>query len=407
MRKTLCEITIILSCVFVSNTAAGSAMPIVDCTPYTSSGPTDSAPYTAGCQSSESWQLTTLYKTEQRVIRWPDGATSTVTASSQGNCVLVHPHCHYDYLMPFCYEGNYNNPADDCYRIPWECWPEFFSPEYNSNGHYEQTLFRRGAPLVTTGSGCVYPVGQHKDLYGEEQCTRGSSDDTNGTKRDHTCPGGGGGGGWEGCQPCFHSSDCEFCGDAWCNYSLNECEGYTPILVDINGDGYRMTNAPGGVSFDFQGDGSRRSLSWTASGTDDAWLALDRNGNGIIDNGTELFGSATPQTRIEGVPRNGFVALNEYDKESNGGNNDSKIDWHDSIFYVLRLWQDANHNGISETGELRTLTASAIDSIELDYKESKQTDEYGNRFRYRAKVKDSRGAHLGRWAWDVFLVLQR
>lgn len=89
MRKRLGEITIILSCVFVSNTAAGSTMP-VDCTPYTDSGPTDSTPYTAGCQSSESWQLTSLYKTEQRVIRWPDGFTSTVTASSQGNCVLVH-----------------------------------------------------------------------------------------------------------------------------------------------------------------------------------------------------------------------------------------------------------------------------------------------------------------------------
>jgi hypothetical protein len=50
------------------------------------------------------------------------------------------------------------------------------------------------------------------------------------------------------------------------------------------------------------------------------------------------------------------------------------------------------------------LAAAGIRTIELDYKFSKKMDEHGNQFRYRAKVKDSKGEQVGRWAWDVFLV---
>lgn len=67
------------------------------------------------------------------------------------------------------------------------------------------------------------------------------------------------------------------------------------------------------------------------------------------------------------------------------------------------LWQDRNHNGVSETKELQHLSSSEIRSIELAYKESKRRDENGNWFRYRAKVRDALGGQAGRWAWDVFL----
>lgn len=172
----------------------------------------------------------------------------------------------------------------------------------------------------------------------------------------------------------------------------------------MSGNGFDLTNASEGVDFDLNIDGIAERYAWTVPNSDDAFLVLDRNSNGIIDNGEELFGNRTLQPASS--EKNGFLALAEYDKPENGWNNNRKIDAADVIFTSLRLWQDTNHNGFSESSELHILQSLGVWSINLDYKTSRRRDRYGNQFRYRAKVGDEKGARVARWAWDVFLLRQ-
>jgi hypothetical protein len=179
----------------------------------------------------------------------------------------------------------------------------------------------------------------------------------------------------------------------------------SPIIIDLTGDGFFLTDAVHGVQFDIANTGIPMQIAWTAN-ANNAWLVLDRNQNGVINSGAELFGNFTPQPSS---PRpNGFAALAIYDDPMNGGNGDGVIDARDQIFSSLRLWVDANHDGISQPAELHTLPEMGIYSISLDYALSERKDQYGNLFRYRAKVNQGLqgSTDVGKTAYDVFLVAQ-
>ncbi|HEY2235897.1 MAG TPA: hypothetical protein VGK01_20665 [Candidatus Angelobacter sp.] len=179
----------------------------------------------------------------------------------------------------------------------------------------------------------------------------------------------------------------------------------SPIIIDLTGDGFQLTSAANGVKFDIANAGIPLQIAWTAN-ANNAWLVLDRNGNGVINSGAEMFGNFTSQP--SSLHPNGFAALAVFDDPANGGNGDGVIDARDTIFSSLRLWVDANHDGICQPGELHALPELGVYSISLDYALSERRDQYGNLFRYRARVNQgiNGSADIGKTAYDVFLVAQ-
>ncbi len=176
----------------------------------------------------------------------------------------------------------------------------------------------------------------------------------------------------------------------------------SPILLDLGVHSYHLTSIPGGVQFDLRNDGRRRQMAWTRMGVENAFLAHDRNGNGQIDNGSELFGNYTP-LRSGALAANGFVALAEFDS-----NHDRVVDARDeAAWQVLLLWTDRNHDGWSTGDELQPIAQSMVIALGTEYRTIRKKDQWGNLFHYMSK---SRFRHGGRehqrTYYDVFLRIE-
>ncbi len=128
-------------------------------------------------------------------------------------------------------------------------------------------------------------------------------------------------------------------------------EAADPLIIDLDGDGIETTGiASGNVYFDVDGDLFAERSGWLKG--DDGFLVHDLNGNGRIDDISEMFG---------GVGRSGIEQLAKLD--SNG---DGKITRADVLWSELKIWQDVNGDGVTDAGELKTLEEVGIVSLDLN-----------------------------------------
>ncbi len=341
--------------------------------------------------SSTSWSCSTPSVSKTWRISWQDGNTSNKDNFATGSCCGI-------FTTTQC-QPNLEEPRSFPISIVGVQSEEWAQTSYDRQCHFLDGCSNLPPPrtVTVTHSCAVYGGCNGGPNYGQYPsgcasgfimsggiCTRSSAFMTQcnrfGGYEFETCSCAGG---------CFDSGSC------------------SPIVVDVLGNGFSMTDNENGVRFDLNNDGSSELLSWTSPDSDDSWLTLDRNLDGFVNRGRELFGNVTPQPPpLEGEELNGFSALADYDTAGFGGNDDGKISERDAIFSRLKLWQDANHNGISESCELKTLQDVGLKTIDLNYKRSRVIDEFGNQFRYRAKVGTAQSTKLSNWAWDVFLVLQ-
>lgn len=146
----------------------------------------------------------------------------------------------------------------------------------------------------------------------------------------------------------------------------------SPIVIDLDGDGIETLKV-GASYFDLDGDGLSEKAGWVSP--DDGLLVHDRNGDGRISNGTELFGNHSLLNNGNRA-ENGFQALAEYD--SNG---DGVINAQDAAYSTLQVWRDLNGNGVSDDGELQGLAAAGVVSIGTGYSTSNHTDANGHEHR--------------------------
>jgi hypothetical protein len=157
----------------------------------------------------------------------------------------------------------------------------------------------------------------------------------------------------------------------------------SPIVVDTHKDGIQLGAAGRTVSFDVNADGFPDTVQWVRPRGDEAFLTLDRNRNGIVDDGSELFGVGTPLLE-GGTAPNGFVALAQYVQPMLGGNDDGVISRADAVWQELSLWVDANADGVATRNEMRRPESLGLTSFGIIPSVRRYIDDAGYSLPYWA-----------------------
>jgi|RhiMethySRZTD1v2_1073278.scaffolds.fasta_scaffold01329_5 hypothetical protein len=186
-----------------------------------------------------------------------------------------------------------------------------------------------------------------------------------------------------------------------------------PVVVDLAANGFSLTSVEDGVRFDLDLDGVPDEVGWTARGSDDAFLAMDRTQSGSVAAPHLLFGGMPP-----GV--NGFDTLGQFENDpmqwlrsptplKTGPEPPGIVDESDPVFHRLILWVDANHNGLSEADEMRSPQSVGLVQISSGYEGTSEREQHGNLFRYKAKVlvKNAHGVPVYSEARAVRFVIKR
>lgn len=157
----------------------------------------------------------------------------------------------------------------------------------------------------------------------------------------------------------------------------------SPLVIDLGFNGIETIAVNRGIYFDLDNNGFAENTAWVRY--TDGLLALDLNNNGLIDNGSELFGNHFV-LKNGNKASNGFEALKEFDDDGN-----LMIDQFDEVWERLKIWQDLNRDGITQENELKNLNQTDIQSINLDYLEKEDIDQNGNDHRQQSTVQWNNG----------------
>ncbi|HYH06332.1 MAG TPA: hypothetical protein VEK11_04645 [Thermoanaerobaculia bacterium] len=268
---------------------------------------------------------------------------------------------------------------EDYCSVPYACAEPSITGYHRINDGGAGTVVRKdfgptsGAFYVTSYSDMVSAGTQYEHCYRAEIYATGSQGASQGA------------GSHRACAPAATT-----CVDFTCNPG-------SPVIISLRGD-YALTSPADGVLFDLDANGVVERIAWTSPSRDIAFVARDRNGNGRIDDGSELFGDYTRLTN--GLrAANGWEALAELD-----GNGDQIVNASDAAWQELLLWSDANHDGHSAADELVPLASSAITGIETQYRWTGRRDAFGNEYRYEARVTLANGK---RPSYDVYLTMRQ